>query len=175
MRRFMSTAITLAFISFSFSATGSDNHGESFNNITENTETIEQKDQILGFNKHALSFGVATACYLFSASYDQSDSMSEACMNGVRATSLGIMTTYVLNFGGSIFKTCYDYALGKFDQQIFESIDKKVESRITQLDQVLEDRTQQLDDALEDRIKQVNESSFGGFLSTIIKGNSQGQ
>ncbi|NRA45238.1 MAG: hypothetical protein HRU09_09820 [Oligoflexales bacterium] len=118
-------------------------------------------------------------------------------MDGVRAASLGVMTTYLLSFSGSIFKTCYDYALGKFDQEIFESIDEKIENRIDQLDQALEDRTKQFDEAFEDRTKQFDEafedrtkqldealgeridqidkSAFGGFLHTIVKGNTQGQ
>ncbi|MFK7824596.1 MAG: hypothetical protein AB8G05_10585 [Oligoflexales bacterium] len=154
-----------------FSAFANDHNGRIPNS---SVSISDNNSQFYGFDNHSLVFGATTACFLFSSSYEQSHCFPEICMNGLRAGSLGIMTSYILNFGGSIIRTCYDYGLETFDKKIFDSIDKKIEKRIEQLDQTLEDRTEQLDNALNERIQQVNDSSIGGFLHAIVKGNSQG-
>ena len=153
------SSIILVWMISGFSAFSKENNHETSPNAGSTPTCYE----VCGFNGHSLVVGAATACYLLSSSYDSNQSYPEAGMNGVKATSLGILTSYLLNFSAPIIKSTFDYALESVGQKIFCPINT-----------MLEDRIEQLNNVLSDNIKQANETSFGGFFNAIVNGNSQG-
>lgn len=169
MRRFTSATILVIWMASSFGALANENENENENLahnriLATSNNPLEYPKKSSQFNKHTLAFGFATACLMFSSSFDKDASFTETAMDGVRSASLGIITSYLLNYSGPIFQSCYDYALNKFDQKVFKILDKTMQARMEQFDEILESR-----------IEQIDNSKVSKFIDIITRGNTKEQ